>query len=164
MNANEIRWNLHNYDKLKDEIKALKGDIATYRLMDGVRPKIITDMPTIHSTESAIEKIIDRLDYVESLKNELDQNIRLLRAINSIYFRLEEPKRTIIEMRYFITPMKDDVRQRKYNWAEIAEEVGYTEQYCREIDCKIILQISNKILEYGYKEPTKHLHTKDCIA
>lgn len=155
MNTNEIRFYLHNYEKLKDDIRALSDSLREYRLMDGVKPKIITDMPICHSGESTIETvIISRLDYIIKLEGEIDGKMRVLNAINGVYFYLKEPARTILEMRYFITPLINDVRRPKYNWKEIADEVNYSEDWCKEIDCKIVLQILNKMHEKTHVIPT----------
>jgi hypothetical protein len=152
MTTNEIRFYLHSYDKFKSEIQALSGSLREYRLMDGVKAKIITNMPICHSGESVVESIIfNRFDYVISLENEIDSKMRLLNAINSVYFYLKEPARTIIEMRYFISPMINDVRRPKYNWREIAAEIDKSEDYCKEIDCKVIRKIQNKLFDGGLK-------------
>ena len=146
MTTNEIRFYLHNYDKLKSEIQALSESLKEYRLMDGVKPKIITDMPICHTGESIVESlIVKRLDYVSGLEAEIDSKMRVLNAINAVYFYLKEPIRTIIEMRYFLLRNPDDVRRQKYNWQEIAEEVHYSEQSCRRIDQKVVTQILSKL-------------------
>lgn len=154
MNANTVRWKLHNYYADLKRIEQLKNDLREYRLMDGVGAQVITDMPTCHSNASVVERICERLDYIRELENELDDYMRVKRAIDSVYMYLQEPARTIIEMRYFIMPCPEDVRQRKYSWQEIAKEVKYSEAYCKEIDSKVVLQILNKLVELSYKVPT----------
>jgi len=120
--------------------------------MDGVKAKIITDMPICHSGESVVESIIfNRFDYVVSLEDEIDNKMRLMNAINSVYFYLKEPARTIIEMRYFISPMVNDVRKPKYTWREISVEVDKSEDYCKEIDCRVVRKIQNKLFAGGLK-------------
>jgi DNA-directed RNA polymerase specialized sigma subunit len=148
MNTNEIRFYLHNYEKLKNEIQALSDSLKEYRLMDGIKAKIITNMPICHSGESMVESIVvNRLDYVTGLEDEIDSKMRILNAINGVYFYLKEPARTIIEMRYFLQRKSEDVRKIKYNWQEIADEVNYTEIYCKKIDGRVILKIQNKLMK-----------------
>lgn len=147
MNTNEIRFYLHSYDKLKDEIQSLSDSLKEYRLMDGVKPKIITDMPIYHSETSIVESvIINRLDYISELETKIDSKMRVLNAINTVYFYLKEPTRTIIEMRYFLLRNPKDIRRQKYNWQEIAAEVNYTEIYCKKIDGRVISRIQLKLL------------------
>jgi hypothetical protein len=154
LNTNGVRWKLHNYYTDEKLIEQLKEDLKEYRLMDGIKAQIITDMPTSHSNTSIVERIGDKIDYIRSMENDLDGLMRVKRAIDYVYMYLKEPARSIIEMRYFITPQPQDIRQRKYNWAEIATEVNYSEDYCKEIDCKVILQIQTKIHEITHVLPT----------
>lgn len=155
MNTNTIRWHLHNYDKIKKDIQDISDMLKEYRLMDGVRSKIITDVPTCRSEASIVETLAEnRMDYTKEQEAILDGKLRMIRAINSVYFYLTEPSRTILEMRYFITPMKNDVRRPKYNWVQIATEVMYSENYCKEIDCKTV----RKIQEAYIKIPTFYPH------
>jgi hypothetical protein len=147
MNTNEIRFYLHNYNKLKNEIQALSDSLKEYRLMDGMKASIITDMPICHSGASAVESLVDkRLEYVSELEAEIDSKMRILNAINAVYFYLKEPARTIIEMRYFLLRNPNDIRRQKYNWQEIAAETNYTEVYCKKIDGKVILNIQLKLM------------------
>lgn len=155
MNSNEVRWKLHNYHTDIKKIEQLKEDLKEYRLMDGVGAQVITDMPTCHSNASVVERISERQDYMVEMENELDGRMRVKRAIDDIYLYLKEPHRSIIEMRYFLLRNPNDVRQFKFNWLEIAEEVNYSEAYCKEIDSKVILQIQNRIHEISYILPTK---------
>lgn len=156
MNNNEIRWKLHNYYTDIKIMEQLKSDLKEYRLMDGIKAQVITDMPVCYSSSSKIESVLEKeythkgdklelMEYIKALEEELDGMMKMKRAIDSVYLYLQEPKRTIIEMRYFLLSNPADVRQRKYNWLQIAEEVNYSEDYCKEIDCKVILQIQNKI-------------------
>jgi len=146
MTTNEIRFYLHSYGKLKSEIQALSDSLREYRLMDGVKPKVITNMPICHSETSVIESIvINRFDYIADLEKEIDSKMRVLNAINSVYFYLKEPARTIIEMRYFLLRNPKDVRQIKYNWQEIAIEVNYSEDRVKHIDCEVIRRMQQKI-------------------
>ena len=146
-NTNEVRFYLHNYDKLKNEIKALSDSLKEYRLMDGVGAQILTGMPTAHNNASVIESTVaGREEYVRNLENEIDSKMRILNAINSVYFYLKEPARTIIEMRYFLLRNPNDIRSIKYNWKEIAEEVQYSEDYCKEIDGRVIRRIQDKLI------------------
>jgi len=142
MNTNEIRFYLHNYEKLKKEIQALSDSLREYRLMDGIRPKVINGMPISHSENSIVETVvINRFDYIKDLENEIDGKMRILNAINAVYFYLKEPARSIIEMRYFLLRNPDDIREQKYNWQDIADEVNYSEQHCKNIDCEVIRRI-----------------------
>jgi len=154
MKTNEVRWKLHNYYTDMKKIEQLKDDLKEYRLMDGIGAQVINDMPTSHSTSSSVEKAGDRVDYVREMENELDRFMRIKRAIDDIYGYLKEPHRTIIEMRYFIMPKPLDIRQQKFNWQEIADEVKYSEAYCKEIDCNVVLQIQNRLHEISYVLPT----------
>jgi hypothetical protein len=154
MTTNEVRWKLHSYYADKERIENLKNDLKEYRLMDGVGAQIITDMPTSHSNSSVVERMGERIEYIREMENELDRLMRIKRSIDQIYMYLKEPARTIVEMRYFLLHNPNDVRQRKYNWIEIAAEVNYSEAYCKEIDCKVILQIQNKLYELSYVLPT----------
>jgi hypothetical protein len=150
LTTNEIRFYLHGYDNLKREIKNLREALEEYRKMDisGIRATAITDEPRAHNNMSRTEQMaITRLEYIKGLENELDSKTRLLTAINSVYFYLKEPARTIIEMRYFITPMINDVRRPKYSWFEISCEVDKSEDYCKEIDCKVISKIQEKLIK-----------------
>jgi hypothetical protein len=115
--------------------------------MDGVKPKVITGMPICHSETSVVESLVaNRMDYVTGLEKKIDGKMRILNAINSVYFYLKEPARTIIEMRYFLLRNPNDIRRQKYNWQEIADEIGYTEIYCKKIDGKVIFNIQLKLL------------------
>lgn len=155
MNANTVRWELHNYHTNAKVIEQIKDDLREYRLMDGIKAQVITDMPLTHSNASKTEKIgITRAEYISKLEDKLDSMMRVKMAIDSVYLYLKEPHRSIIEMRYFILSSPNDVRQRKYNWQEIAIEVKYCEAYCKEIDANVILQIQNKIRELSYDLPT----------
>jgi hypothetical protein len=144
MNTNEIRFYLHNYEKLKKEISALSDSLKEYRLMDGVKPRVITDMPRGNAA-TLEDAILNRLEYISGLETEIDGKMRILNAINGVYFYLKEPARTIIEMRYFLLRNPNDVRRQKYNWQEIAAEVNYSEQSCRRVDQKVVLKIMNKL-------------------
>ena len=158
MNNNEIRWKLHNYYTDIKIMEQLKSDLKEYRLMDGIKAQIISDMPICHSgTSSKIESVLEKdyihkgdklelMEYVKALEDQLDSMMRLKRAIDSVYLYLKEPVRTIIEMRYFLLSNPQDVRQRKYSWMEISIEVDRNEDYCRALDCRVIRQIQNKIL------------------
>jgi DNA-directed RNA polymerase specialized sigma subunit len=140
MNTNEIRFYLHNYDRLKSEIKNLQEALGQYRKMNvsGIKAQEITGMPICHFNISKTELMaMTRLDYIKDLEDETDSKLRLVRAINSVYFYLREPHRSIIEMRYFIVP----TGRRKANWAEIAREVNLTEVNCKKIDKRIVLKI-----------------------
>lgn len=150
MNTNEVRWKLHNYHTDSKKINELKLDLKEYRLMDGVKAQVLSNMPRGESID-ADDKVISRIEYIRELENELDQLMRIKRAIDSIYLYLKDPQLSIIEMRYFITPEINDIRQRKYNWKEIAEETKYTEAYCKEIDGQVVLQIQSKINKIRYK-------------
>lgn len=158
MNANEIRFYLHNFDNLKKEIIHLQEALKVYTDMDGIKAQIITDMPMQHSTTSKTESVaLTRLEYIDDLKNEIDSKLRLVRATESVYFYLNELKTTIFEMRYFITPMKNDIRKPKYSWHEISKEVVQTEETCRQIDCRIIRQIQLKYVTFC-------THKINCVA
>jgi hypothetical protein len=160
MNTNEIRFYLHNYDNLKREVKHLQESLDQYRRMDisGIKAQVITDMPLTHSNTSKTENMaLTRVDYIADLEEEIDSKMRLIRAVNSVYFYLEEPKLTIFEMRYFITPMENDIRKPKYSWKVIADEVGQTEETCRQIDCRIIRTIQQKHVTFC-------THKINCIA
>jgi hypothetical protein len=85
------------------------------------------------------------MEYIAKLDLELNRLTSINREIESVFTHLKEPIRSIIEMRYFITPQPNDVRQRKYNWAEIAVEVGKTECNCWKIDERIIRIIQGRI-------------------
>lgn len=157
MDALTVRWHLHNYHSNKDMIIRLKSELVEYRLMDGVKAQIITGMPISYSPQSKIELVLtteydykgnmyELFDYIKQLEAELDKLMRIDLAITKIYATLKEPARSIIEMRYFIKPQTQDVRQRKYNWQEIANEVERTELNCRKIDCRVVRQIQVKIL------------------
>jgi hypothetical protein len=150
MNTNEIRWRLHNYYTDSKKIEQLKLDLKEYRLRDGVKAQMLSDMPKGDGISSE-DRLISRIDYIRDLESELDSLMRVKRAIDSIYLYLKDPQLSIIEMRYFITPEINDIRQRKYNWKEIADEVKYSEDYCKEIDGKVVFQIQNKIHEITLK-------------
>lgn len=154
MTTNEVRWKLHSYYADKERIENLKNDLKEYRLMDGIGSQTITDMPVSHSNASIVEKMVVRIDYIREMENELDGLMRTKRAIDQVYLYLKEPDRSIIEMRYFLLRNSKDVRKMKYNWLEISEEVNYSEAYCKEIDCKVILQIQNKLHNLSYILPT----------
>lgn len=146
MNTNKIRLYLHNYDNLKKEIKHLVAALEEYRKMNisGIKAQIITDMPICHTDTSKTELMaVTRVDYITDLENEIDSKMRLLNAINAVYFYLKEPKRSIVEMRYMIIPQG----RHKYSWKEIADEVQLSEDNCRIIDCRIIRQIQLKLLD-----------------
>lgn len=115
--------------------------------MDGVRAQTITDMPTSHNTVSVIEDIVcNRDEYVTKLEAEIDSKMRVLNAINSVYFYLKEPARSVIELRYFVVSNPRDIRRKKYNWQEIAEKLNYSEFRVKQIDCQIIRQILYKFM------------------
>lgn len=155
MNTNEIRFYLHNYDNLKKKVKNLKETLDEYRQMTGLKARVITDTPAPATYESKLEQtVITRMKYMKDLEAEIDSKMRLLNAINSVYFYLKEPDRSIFEMRYFITPMEGDVRKPKYNWLAISQEVGKSEAHCKNIDCVIVKKIQTKLLG-GYKNVLK---------
>lgn len=146
MNCNQIRYYLHSYDGLKKEIEHLKEALTIYKCMNvsGMKAQAITGMPQSHSNDSKTEQMaLKRVEYMEDLETEIDGKLRLLIAINSIYFYLQEPERSIIEMRYMIIPQG----RPKYNWKEIAAEVGETEKKCWKIDGEVIRKIQIKLLE-----------------
>jgi len=152
MNNNEIRFYLHNYDNLKREIKHLQKALEEYRKMNisGIKAQVITGMPLTHSNTSKTESMaLTRIDYIQELEDEIDSKMRLIRAVDAVYFYLKEPKRTIFEMRYFITPMENDIRKPKYSWKVIADEVEQTEEQCRQIDCRTIRGILEKYVTFS---------------
>jgi DNA-directed RNA polymerase sigma subunit (sigma70/sigma32) len=157
MNTNEIRFYLHSYDNLKKEIQHLQTQLEEYRKMNisGIKAQIITDMPIYHTNNTSKVELLalTRLEYIGDLENEMDSKMRLLRAINSVYFYLKKPKRIIVEMRYFI----QEQGKRKPSWKEIADKVGETEEKCRQIDCRIIRAIQIRYLENT--EGKKHQQT-----
>jgi len=149
MNTNTIRYYLHDYENLKKEVKNLQEALDTYKKMNisGLKATVITDEPKTHNNVSKTEIMaLTRIEYIADLENKLDEKMRLLIAINSVYYYLREPARSIIEMRYFISPMKNDIRRPKYNWCEISIEVDLNEDYCRALDCNIIKKIQEKLL------------------
>jgi len=149
MNTNEIRFYLHNYYNLKKELKNLQEALDTYKKMNisGLKATVITDEPKTHNNVSKTEIMaLTRIEYIADLENELDEKMRLLIAINNVYYYLKEPARSIIEMRYFITPMQNDIRQPKYSWCGISKEVNESEENCKMIDCRIIKKIQEKLL------------------
>jgi hypothetical protein len=100
-------------------------------------------MPICHSNTSKTELMAStRVDYIQDLENEIDSKMRLLNAINSVYFYLQEPKRSIFEMRYLIVP----IGKPKAGWKQISEEVNMAEDYCRKIDCRIVLDIQTRYI------------------
>jgi DNA-directed RNA polymerase sigma subunit (sigma70/sigma32) len=140
LNTNEIRFYLHNYDNLEKEINHLSAQLAEYRHMNisGIKAQVISDMPIHHSNTSRTESMaLSRLECIQDLENEIDSKMRLFRAINSVYYYLKEPVKSIIEMRY----MEEPQGRAKYTWAEIAGRLNITEKYCRKIDCKVIRKI-----------------------
>jgi len=149
MNTNEIRFYLHNYYNLKRELKNLQEALDTYKKMNisGLQATIITKEPKTHNNTSKTELMaLTRIEYIIDLENEIDGKMRLIKAIDSVYYYLKEPARTILEMRYFITPMQNDIRQPKYSWDKISLEVDKSVAYCKEIDCKIVKKIQEKLL------------------
>lgn len=155
MNTNEIRFYLHNYDGLKKEIEALKAQLEEYRKMNisGIKAQVITDMPVHHSNTSKTEEMaVKRVEYIADLEQEIDSKMRLLRAINGVYFYLSDPARSIIEKRYFEIPQG----RPKYNWREIAieicgaksaDDIIRKEKECWKIDGKIVRDIQVKLLD-----------------
>lgn len=154
MNANEIRYYMHSYDNLGKEIGHLKTALEVYRGMNisGIKAQVITDEPLTHSNTSKTEQMaLERLEYMQSLEEDIDSKIRLFNAINSIYFYLTEPDRSIIEMRYFIIPQG----RPKYSWKEIAYEVNESEDNCKMKDSRIIRKIQNKLLDTSEERKAK---------
>jgi hypothetical protein len=156
MSSNEVRWNLYNFYVNKLKIGKLKSELEEYRLFDGVKAQVISKTPICRTGESKQESVLfseyrykgeclNLMEYIAKLDLELNRLTSINREIESVFTHLKEPIRSIIEMRYFITPQPNDVRQRKYNWAEIAVEVGKTECNCWKIDERIIRIIQGRI-------------------
>jgi DNA-directed RNA polymerase sigma subunit (sigma70/sigma32) len=143
MDASKVRQELYNYFANKEIIKNMAWQLDEYRKMDNLKANVITDMPTGTSNSSYI--IENRIEYIRLMQIDYDEMMRIDRCIESVISLLRGNWQTIIEMRYFITPIINDVRQRHYTWAEIANEIKYNEDYCREIDRRIIQKIQNKI-------------------
>lgn len=158
MNTNEIRFYLHNYDNLKEEVKNLQDALDQYRRMDisGIKAQVITDMPICHSSTSKTELMaLTRVEYTAGLMDELDHKMRLLLSINSIIFYIPEDQKEIIRWRYLEIP----IGRAKYNWVEIGDRVHKSEERCKHIDCDIILKIQLKHL-HGTKTTHKR-HVAD---
>lgn len=167
MDCNTIRRYMHSYDNLEKEIKHLKESLDEYRKMNisGLGAQVLSDMPKAHKNTSLTEQMaIDRTDYIQLLEEDIDSKMRLYNAINSIYFYLSEPARTIIEMRYFIVPQG----RQKAKWKEIAievlrlEDTKPTEQLlestiskCTMIDGRVIRRIQNKLLDTSEERKKK---------
>jgi hypothetical protein len=151
LRTNEIRFYLHSYDGLQREIENLSKQLEEYRRMNisGIKAQVITDMPICHSNTSRTEEqALKRVEYMQDLETEIDQKMRILRAINSVYFYLSEPERSILEMRYFRIP----IGKPKASWFEISEEVILSEQRCKNIDSKLVKDIQIKMYEITEKE------------
>ena len=147
MNSHEIRWNLNNYWQNKDKIKQLTDEIEELITNDGVGCQHLTDMPVgSRKHGSVVDKLVDKVDYIRGLESELERLVRVNNAITQIYATLNEINITILELRYFLTSEPMDVRQRKYNWNQIAELLNYSEDGVRKMDQKIVLKIQNKLL------------------
>lgn len=150
MRPNEIRFYLHSYDNLQKEIAHLNYQLKTCREMGvsslcnekymrhPLAAQVLSDMPIYHDNSSKTENLaLKRLEYIVDLENEIDSKMRLLRAINSVYFYLQEPARSIIELRYMRIPQG----RPKPSWKEIAGEVNETEENCKVIDTRTIRKI-----------------------
>lgn len=151
MRLNEIRYYMHGYQFLDKEIQHLKESLEEYRKMNisGIGAQKLSDMPIHHENRSRVEDIaIERVMNITDLEEELDAKLRLRKAIESVYFYLHEPQRSIIEMRYFIIPQG----KRKANWQEIAEEVSLSEIGCKKLDGKIVREIQLRLMESQYKK------------
>jgi DNA-directed RNA polymerase specialized sigma subunit len=145
VNTNEIRFYLHNYENLVKEIHHLQNQLAEYRKMNisGIKAQVISDMPVCHSNNSRTEQMAcTRVDYIQDLESEIDSKMRIERAINSVYLYLQEPARSIIELRYFV----QEQGKRKANWWEIANIVHLSEVRCKQIDMEIVKKIQFKII------------------
>jgi len=144
MTTNEIRSYLHHFDNLQLEVKNLQESLRVYKEMDedGVKAQVITDMPICHSGPSKVEELAcRRVEEAEKIKVKIDKGLRLINAVNSVYFYMQEPKRSIFEMRYFITP----IGQPKLSWYQISREVIEPVENCRQIDTRILSQIQSKL-------------------
>lgn len=171
MDCNTIRRYMHSYDNLEKEIKHLKESLDEYRKMNisGLGAQVLSDMPKAHKNTSLTEQMaIDRTDYIQLLEEDIDSKMRLYNAINSVYFYLSEPARTIIEMRYFIIPQG----KQKASWKEIAIEVLRLEgiiskkeitetmlesalSKCTTIDGRVVKKIQNRLLDTSEERKKK---------
>jgi len=120
--------------------------------ISGLKAQQISDMPHgSKDNESITERMaVTRLDYISDLENELDSKMRLLMAIDSVILYLNPVEKEIIRLRYLEIP----IGKPKANWSQIAQALNYSEDYCKEVDCRIIREIQEKLLKY----PTKHPH------
>lgn len=83
--------------------------------------------------ENAVAKIVEQEKTIESCCNELSKRLDEARALISVLPIGRE--RTIMHMRY----------QNYRKWEQIADELGYSEQYMYELHDKALTEIINRI-------------------
>jgi hypothetical protein len=153
MKANTVRYRLHNFEALKEELIELEENLNRYRVMD------IEDFifPTSqdsntgsqhykHSTNSTTENIaIPRLEHIRQLENRIFQLRTILTAINAVIRKYdhESLEWNVLNLRYF-TKEHGNTRP----WMRVANILKYNEVYVREVDTNIIKQITKYIRNY----------------
>ena len=150
MSLNEIRLYLYHFENLKKDIDSLQAELDIHNKNDAstIKAQMITDMPIGRNApdqkgeiwNSQTEKAaIKRAEYTLSLTDDIESKLKIIRAVQSIYFYLKEPKRSIFEMRYFI--------KEEPPWKIISKEVNETEGNCKRIDGRIIKTIQKKLFK-----------------
>ncbi|MGE5437504.1 MAG: hypothetical protein ACM3O3_09785 [Syntrophothermus sp.] len=101
---NYIRYLLHNFDGLPEQIKQLQEDIITYKNMeiDYVMNQAISDIPHPRGTITKKVEIcsIKRADHILNLEKELSVLIERRRKMLNSYGKLNESQKKIYKLRY----------------------------------------------------------------
>lgn len=146
MKTNEIRYWLHNFEGLKDEIIEIEECLRQYRVMEietFIVP-VLDDMPKGKGkTSSPVENAaISRLTQIERMENRLFYLRTILAAINLVIkaYTDDSNEWRILKMRYFDS--------KKMQWMEIADELGYSEQNVKKIDGIL----TNKIMSLFFRK------------
>jgi hypothetical protein len=141
MKANEIRYHLHNFEQLKDEIVELTENLREYRDMeiDAFRVPVNDGMPKHFTQSSQVETVaIPRLAYIEKQENRLFYLKSILAAINHVIkqYPVESLEWKILKLRY----LKKD-NGKTMDWERVADKINYSSEWCRHVDVAIIREI-----------------------
>lgn len=141
---------LYNYNNLVMRIELLKCDIRDIE-REYIGCKGINYGETTGSSNafnSVVEnEVLDKEKKINYLNRELNKLLAIQRRNDGAIKSLRDKERKLVELRY--------LDNRSLSWEEIAEELGYSEDYCRkDLRYRAIKVISDIIFHNPYLQET----------
>ena len=156
MRLNTIRYYLHTYKGIQEQIAEITENLNTYRIMnieDFIFPctgQAVETQRYKHNAVSEVEQIsIPRLDYIRKQEQELFRLTTIRSAINAVILQYDEKSNEwqILKLRYF----EKDRKGRSRTWYRIADMLGYSEQHVKRIDSEICGAIARELWKLRQK-------------